>query len=342
MKSRVRCAYYLVVAAFPPDPDEDSATPSPSRHNLPEACPLHNPLTRGNATCINGILHAIAIFGWSELEWTPERGKVVDMGIAKECKVALVTGAADGLGAGAASRLVREGWMVLLFDRNPKVVETAERITNEHQTSTGSVLTFVGNVASEQDVSTAFSTLDGQFHRIDLVVANAGVSGEGTDLCDVDLDDFDQVLAVNLRGVFLTCRAAAREMRKARSGSIITTSSIFGIEPVPGAAAYCASKAAVIALTKTMARELAPYGVRVNSIAPGYMHTEMQWKAIQQKAAQSGRSFEDERRLIVDFIPMGRHGTPDDFGAAVAFLASEDAAYITGHTLGITGGVVNW
>jgi NAD(P)-dependent dehydrogenase (short-subunit alcohol dehydrogenase family) len=259
-----------------------------------------------------------------------------------ERRVALVTGAADGLGAGAATRLVRDGWVVLLFDRDSRVTQTAERIRAEHGAPFDTVLPRVGDVTSEEDVTAAVSVLESQFDRLDLAVANAGVTGEGIELCDVTLADFDRVIGVNLLGVYLTCRAAGRKMREARSGCIITTSSIFGVEPVPGAAAYCASKAAVIALTKTMSLEMAPYGVRVNSIAPGYMHTEMQWQAIRNKAEVSGRSFEDERQEIVDFVPMGRHGEPADFGGAVAFLASEDAAYITGHTLGVTGGVVNW
>lgn len=257
-------------------------------------------------------------------------------------KVALITGAADGLGSGAADRLVRDGWAVLLFDRNPQVVETADRLRADHAAESDRVMGRVGDVTSREDLEDAVSQLRVLHGGLHLAVANAGVSGEGTDVCDVTAEDFLSVTQVNLFGVYLTCHVAGRLMREQGFGSLITTSSIFGVEPVAGAAAYCASKAGVIALTKTMALELAPYGVRVNSIAPGYMRTEMQWAAIRQKAEISGRTFDEERQKVVGMLPIGRHGEPDDFGAAVAFLASDDASYITGHTLGVTGGVVNW
>ena len=262
--------------------------------------------------------------------------------MTENARVALVTGAADGLGAGAANRLVRDGWTVLLFDRNPQVMETADRIRAEHAAEAGSVIGRIGDVTSHEDLDDAVNEAVTRDGRLDLAVANAGVSGEGTDVCDLTAEQFASVTQVNLFGVFLTCHVAGKVMREQRFGSLITTSSIFGVEPVAGAAAYCASKAGVIALTKTMALELAPYGVRVNSIAPGYMRTEMQWGAIRQKAELSGRTFEEERQKVVDMLPIARHGEPDDFGAAVAFLASNDASYITGHTLGVTGGVVNW
>jgi len=257
-------------------------------------------------------------------------------------KVALVTGAADGLGAGAADRLVRDGWAVLLFDRNPLVVDTAEKLRKTYSARQEAVTAQVGDVTSSEDLTSAIGQLQSTHGQVDLAVANAGVASEGVDLCDVAADEFLRVTQVNLFGVYLTCHVAGKVMREQGHGSLITTSSIFGVQPVAGAAAYCASKAGVIALTKTMALEMAPYGVRVNSIAPGYMRTEMQWGAIRQKAELSGRSFEEERQKVVDLLPIGRHGEPDDFGAAVAFLASDDAGYITGHTLGVTGGVVNW
>lgn len=257
-------------------------------------------------------------------------------------KVAFITGAADGLGAGAATRLVRDGWAVLMFDRNPTVVETADALRASENVDRDTVLGHVGDVASEDDISSALSRLGDKFQGLDLALANAGVAAEGVDLCDVASDDFNRVIEVNLYGVYLTCRAAGEIMRKQGAGCIVTTSSIFGVEPVAGASAYCASKAAVIALTKSMSLEMAPHGVRVNSIAPGYMRSEMQWEAIRRKARDSGRTFEEERLRTTQLVPLGRHGEPDDFAGAVAFLASDDASYITGHTLGVTGGVVSW
>ena len=149
-----------------------------------------------------------------------------------------------------------------------------------------------------------------------------------------------KIVDVNYRGVFLTCKYAGRVMREQGSGNIITVSSIFGQEPYPRVAAYSGSKAGVIALTLAFALEMAPHNVRVNTIAPGYMATEMQWEGLRQRADHAGISFEEERQRVWDLVPLGRHGTPEDMGALVAFLASDDAAYITGVTLGLAGGVV--
>jgi NAD(P)-dependent dehydrogenase (short-subunit alcohol dehydrogenase family) len=257
-------------------------------------------------------------------------------------KVAFITGGADGLGSGAGKRLVDDGWNVLLFDINPLVIETAKNLNGSSSEGGGSAIAIVGDVTKENDLSEAFAFLEKQYGRLDLVVANAGIGGKVKDLFEVDITDFRAIIDVNLIGVYLTCKFASKKMREAKSGSIVITSSIFGVEPVKGAGAYCASKAAVIALSKSLALELAAFGVRVNNIAPGYMHTEMQWQAIRDKAEVSGRTFEDERQNVVDFLPLGRHGEPSDYGAAVAFLASNDSSYITGNTLGVTGGVVRW
>jgi NAD(P)-dependent dehydrogenase (short-subunit alcohol dehydrogenase family) len=253
---------------------------------------------------------------------------------------AFITGAAQGLGAGAARRMARDGWNVLLFDRNPKVSETAEELARELSLPAEKLFPWTGDVSSEEDVEDAVSATIERFGRIELVVANAGIGGVEIDLIDLEPADFDDIIAVNLRGVYLTCRATGRFMRSAGRGSIILTGSIFGWEPYPCVATYSATKAGIHALTQALALELAPYGVRVNSIAPGYMATEMQWEGLRQRAKHAGITFEEERQRVWDTVPLGRHGTPDEFGAVVAFLASDEASYITGHTLGLTGGVV--
>jgi NAD(P)-dependent dehydrogenase (short-subunit alcohol dehydrogenase family) len=253
---------------------------------------------------------------------------------------AVVTGAARGLGEGVAERLARDGWSVLLFDNNPDVEATAQRIASEHGLADGTVAHRVGSTAVEADVDGLVADAVERFGGIELAVANAGVGGDEVELIDLEPAEFDRIVSVNLRGVFLTCRAGGRVLREARRGSIVTVSSIFGWEPYPRTAAYSATKAGVIALTQAMAAELAPYGVRVNSIAPGYMATEMQWEGLRARAAHAGISFDDEVARVRAMVPLGRHGTGDDVGAAVAFLASDDAAYVTGQTLGVTGGVV--
>jgi NAD(P)-dependent dehydrogenase (short-subunit alcohol dehydrogenase family) len=251
--------------------------------------------------------------------------------------VAFVTGAAKGIGEGAARRLATDGWSLVLLDLDPKVEAVAAALAAE----TGvEVVAEVGSVAREDDVDGAIGRLVERFGGIDLAVANAGIGTVG-ELVDLDPADFDRTVAVNLRGVFLTCRAAGRIMRDQRRGSIVTIGSVFGWAPEPEAACYSATKAAIHALSQALAAELAPYGVRVNSIAPGYIETEGQWGACRARAETVGITFDEEVARIRGMVPLGRHGRPDEIGATVAFLASDDASYITGHTLGVTGGVVS-
>ena len=261
-------------------------------------------------------------------------------GDSRTRKRAFVTGAARGLGEGIVRRLVQDGWSVLMSDINPSVRETARQIIVDTGVSPDRL------VAAEHDVASAAHTAEllgaavDRFGGLDLAVANAGTGGIEVDLLDLAVEDFEHIVDVNYRGVFLTCKYAGRIMREQGSGNIITVSSIFGQEPYPRVAAYSGAKAAVIALTLAFALEMAPHKVRVNTIAPGYMATEMQWAGLRQRAAHAGISFEQERQRVWDLVPLGRHGTPEEMGSLVAFLASDEAAYITGVTLGIAGGVV--
>lgn len=259
---------------------------------------------------------------------------------ANNNRSAFVTGAAQGLGEGIVRRLARDGWSVLLLDNNPLVNETATNLMHELGLPVGRLVPYVADVSSTEQMDGAIAEVVSKFGRLDLAVANAGIGGLEVDLIDLEPRDFDAIIAVNLRGVYLTCRAAGRVMRSAGQGVIVIISSIFGLEPYPRAATYSATKAGTIALTQALAVELAPYHVRINCIAPGYMATEMQWAGLRARATHTGITFEEERQRVVKMIPWGRHGTGDDVGAAVAFLASPDADYITGATLGIHGGVI--
>lgn len=236
--------------------------------------------------------------------------------------------------------MARDGWRLALLDRDPRVGETARRIADEFGLTDESVRGDRCDVTDEADVERAVDAVVKAFGRIDLAVANAGTAGQEIDLVDQTPAGFDGIIAVNLRGVFLTCRAVGRLMREARSGSIVTISSIFGQEPFASAAAYSASKAGVIALTQALALELAPCGVRVNSVSPGYIRTEMLDGSQRGRARRAGLTFDEEGARVDRLVPLGRHGTGDDIAGAIAFLASDDAAYITGHTLGVTGGFV--
>ncbi len=255
-------------------------------------------------------------------------------------KRAFITGAARGLGEGIVRRLAKDGWSVLMTDVSPSVHETAETIINELGIASGRLVAVEHDVSSAEVTEAVVDLAVQRFGGIDLAVANAGTGGVEVDLVDLDIADFDKVVNVNYRGVFLTCKYAGRVMREQGSGNIITVSSIFGQEPYPRVAAYSGSKAGVIALTLAFALEMAPHNVRVNTIAPGYMATEMQWEGLRQRAAHAGISFEEERQRVWDLVPLGRHGTPEEMGALVAFLASDEASYMIGVTLGLAGGVV--
>ena len=253
---------------------------------------------------------------------------------------AFVTGAARGLGEGIARRLAADGWALLMTDINPDVHAAAARIIAETGADPERVIAARQDVSDAQQTKAAIDLAAERFGGLDLAVANAGTGGVEVDLVDLSLEDFEHIVSINYRGVFLTCKYAGQVMRRQGSGNIITVSSIFGQEPYPRVAAYSGSKAGVIALTQAFALEMAPHNVRVNSIAPGYMATEMQWAGLRQRAAHAGISFEQERQRVWDLVPLGRHGEPREMGALVAFLASDEAAYITGVTLGLAGGVV--
>ncbi len=253
---------------------------------------------------------------------------------------AFITGAARGLGEGIVRRLAKDGWSLLMTDINPAVHDTAARIIAETGIASDRLIAAEHDVSSAERTSELVELAVERFGGLDLAVANAGTGGAEVDLIDLEVADFENVVNINYRGVFLTCKYAGAVMRQQGSGNIITVGSIFGQEPYPRVAVYSGSKAGVMALTLAFALEMAPHNVRVNTIAPGYMATEMQWEGLRQRAAHAGISFEEERQRVWDLVPLGRHGTPDDMGALVAFLASEDAGYITGVTLGLAGGVV--
>ncbi|MER3485470.1 MAG: hypothetical protein C4345_05340 [Chloroflexota bacterium] len=173
---------------------------------------------------------------------------------------------------------------------------------------------------------------------LDVAVANAGIGGRAP-VVEMSDEQFRRILAVNLEGVFFTCRAAARVMLGQRSGVIVTVSSVFGRDTPAGSGAYGASKAGVIALTQALARELAPAGIRVNCVSPGHMATDLYWAALQRRAAMMGQTFEEAKEAERSSVPLGRLGTAADVAGLVAFLGSDDAAYITGQTINVDGGL---
>jgi len=239
-------------------------------------------------------------------------------------KVALVTGGAQGIGKAIAKRLIGEGAMIAVCDMNlDRALATAEELRR----GGGRAEAFFMNVSDEQTVETALNTALAAFGKIDILVNNAGITRDNL-MLRMKKEDWDLVLAVNLTGTFLVSKAVVRHMMKARRGSIINIASVVARVGNAGQANYSASKAGVIGLTKTMAKEFATRGITVNAVAPGYIQTEM-----------TGHLPDEAKQAFMNVIPLKRPGTVEDVAAAVAFLASEDSSYVTGQVISVDGGM---
>jgi NAD(P)-dependent dehydrogenase (short-subunit alcohol dehydrogenase family) len=245
-------------------------------------------------------------------------------------KVALVTGAASGLGAETARRMAGEGAAVLLTDRD---VAAGEAVAAAIGASGGKAAFLAHDVTSEDDWRAAVAMATSSFGRLDILVNNAGIVGNQLDLLTHSLEDWRRTLAVNLDGVFLGMRAVGPGMAAQGSGSIINLSSILGKVGMPNTAAYCASKGGVLMLTKAAAVEWAPLGIRVNSVHPGFIDTPMVANALH--ASENGNEM---RAQIIAAHPLGRLGVPREIADAVVFLASDEASFMTGAELVVDGG----
>lgn len=242
----------------------------------------------------------------------------------------LITGGANGLGLGVARRFVIEGARVWIADIDPRVARIASDI--------GAEAGVVCDVSQPAEIDALVDAIVGNAGKLDVAVANAGIGG-GAPLVSLTDELLRKILGVNLEGVFYTCRAAARAMRPRRSGAIVTVGSVFGQDTPAGASAYGASKAGVVALTHALARELAGEQIRVNCVSPGHMETELYRRALQRRATASGHTFEETAAQELAQVPMGRFGDGADVAGLVTFLASADAAYLTGQTINIDGGL---
>ncbi len=239
-------------------------------------------------------------------------------------RVAIVTGAAQGLGRAIAVALAQAGARVACVDVNESLVhETAAAISQEG----GTAKAWVCNVADSERVSQVVNEVVDEWGGLQILVNNAGITRDNL-LIRMKDDQWDAVIGVNLRGTFLFCRAACRPFLKANSGRIINIASVSGMIGNPGQVNYSASKAGVIGLTRTLARELASRNITVNAIAPGFIATEM--------SAKLGPDVLEE---IKKRTPLGRLGEPQDVADAVLFLASDAASFITGHVLTVDGGL---
>jgi 3-oxoacyl-[acyl-carrier protein] reductase len=237
-------------------------------------------------------------------------------------KVAIVTGSARGIGREIALRLAEAGATVVVSD-----VADAEPVAGEIRKMGQKSLAVAADVTSTSDVAGLVEKVTAEYGRIDILVNNAGIARDQL-LMRMSDEDWEAVLNVNLKSVFLCTRAVLRQMVKQRWGRIISISSIVGIVGNPGQANYSSSKAGVIGFTKTIAREVGSRGITVNAIAPGFIVSRM-----------TEQLSEEQKGEMLKRIPLGFLGTPRDVAEAVAFLASEEARYITGQVLGVDGGL---
>lgn len=239
-----------------------------------------------------------------------------------EGKVAIVTGAARGIGRDIAEQLAAAGCKVVIADVKG-AEETAAELKSQGAEALGLTVNVTESASVEQMVAQTIET----FGRLDILVNNAGITRDGL-LMRMKEEDWDLVLAINLKGAFNCCKAACRPLMKSPAGRIVNIASIVGLIGNPGQVNYSASKAGMIGLTKTLAKELASRKVTVNAVAPGFIQTAM---TVQLP--------EKVREQLLASIPLGEMGTSRDVANAVLFLASDQARYVTGHVLNVDGGM---
>ena len=237
-----------------------------------------------------------------------------------EGKVALVTGGSRGIGAAISRELGSAGARVAVNYRSGK--DAAEEVASE----VGGIA-LAANVGDPAEAKDLIERVESELGEVDVLVNNAGITRD-TLIARMSDEEWEEVIETNLRGTFNTCRAVARKMLRRRSGAIVNMTSVVGLHGNPGQANYAASKAGIIGLTKALARELGSRGVRVNAVAPGYIATEL-----------TDVLSEEIRGAILGNTPMGRLGSPEDVAAAVRFLCSDEAAFITGDVLLVDGGL---
>ncbi|MGD8761819.1 MAG: 3-oxoacyl-[acyl-carrier-protein] reductase [Desulfobacteraceae bacterium] len=238
-----------------------------------------------------------------------------------ENKVVMVTGGAAGIGRVTAECFAKEGARVAICDVNPEAGESAAK-------ALGPEASFERvDVSDSASVSSWVKGVSDKYGQIDVLVNNAGITRDGL-IMRMKEDDWDAVINVNLKSAFNCIKAVSKIMMKQRSGRIINLASVVGVTGNPGQANYVASKAGMIGLTKTVAKEIASRGITVNAVAPGFIETDM-------TAVLS----DDVKEAMLSQIPLGKAGTPEDIADAILFLASDQAAYITGQVIHVSGGM---
>ena len=240
-------------------------------------------------------------------------------------KIALITGSAQGIGRTISEELAEQGAHVILGDVN---LEGAEKTAEELKEKGNKASAIKIDVSNASNVHSVFDFILKEYKPVDIVVNNAGITRDGL-LVRMKEADWDLVLNINLKGSFLCSQQAAKQMMKQKSGAIVNIASIVGVMGNFGQANYSASKAGLIGFTKTLAREMAPRGIRANAIAPGFIDTEMT-RVLEEPV----------REKLIEQIPLARLGQPEDVASCVSFLVSEKASYITGQVININGGML--
>lgn len=240
-------------------------------------------------------------------------------------KTALVTGAGRGIGRAIAISLAKKGFTVVVNYNGSK--DRAEETVEEIKSAGGNAEAYKCNVSSYSETQEMINYIIKEYGSLDVLVNNAGITRDGL-LLKMSEEDYDAVLSINLKGAFNCIKHVTRQMLKQKSGRIINISSVVGVSGNAGQVNYSASKAGIIGITKSTAKELGSRGITVNAIAPGFIETEM-----------TGVLSEEVRKNMVGNIPLGRAGQAEDVAALAAFLASDEAAYITGQVINVDGGM---